>query len=169
MRFHSALPPIEASTATPTDTAPRRTQASAPCAPIPIAIAIATANGSNSRHCAPVTTPSNRFQSWEERCGMRTRLRALPMANAVQQASAPTAHSSPNSCRPAEPWPGPASACQPMHTAPAAHSSSDGSNRRSGTAPCSRLPTTVTATGRKPITSEVMAMPPACTALDSSR
>ena len=56
-----------------------------------------------------------------------------------------------------------------MQATPATHSSSDSDSRRSGTAPRSRLPTTVTVTGTRPTTSEVMAMPPDCTALDSNR
>ncbi len=66
------------------------------------------------------------------------------------------------------PPPGMTIACQPMHSAPATQSSSDGARCRSDTAPACRLPTMVTATGRKPTTSEVMAMPPICTALTSS-
>ena len=55
-----------------------------------------------------------------------------------------------------------------MQATPARPNNSDGANRRSGTAWLSRLPMTVTATGKKPMTSEVMAIPPRCTALASS-
>ncbi len=58
--------------------------------------------------------------------------------------------------------------CQPMQARPAMPSASETDNCRRGTAPSPRLPITVTATGRKPITSEVMAMPPSCTAEASS-
>jgi hypothetical protein len=54
-----------------------------------------------------------------------------------------------------------------MQTAPAPHNNSDGSSLPRGTASRSRLPTIVTTTGKKPITSEVIAIPPVCTAVDS--
>ena len=93
----------------------------------------------------------------------------MPTAKAVHDASAPRANSRPNNRRPAAPLATPDIACQPMQATPATHSSSDSDSRRSGTAPRSRLPTTVTVTGTRPTTSEVMAMPPDCTALDSNR
>ena len=55
--------------------------------------------------------------------------------------------------------------CQAMQATPAAPMTREGTSRCSGTAPWSRLPITVTATGRKPTTTEVMATPPICTAL----
>ena len=57
--------------------------------------------------------------------------------------------------------------CQPMQRIPAVPSTRDGASRINGVAPWSRLPIRVTATGRKPMISEVMAMPPSCTALAS--
>jgi hypothetical protein len=53
-----------------------------------------------------------------------------------------------------------------MHTTPAMQKRSDAANLLIGTAPWSRLPMIVTATGRKPMTSEVIAIPPVCTAFD---
>ena len=93
----------------------------------------------------------------------------MPTAKAVHDASAPMAHARPNNGRPAAPLAEPANACQPMQATPATHSSSDSHRRRSGTAPCSRLPTTVTVTGTRPTTSEAIAIPPDCTALDNNR
>jgi hypothetical protein len=52
-----------------------------------------------------------------------------------------------------------------MHTAPAMQKRSDAANLLIGTAPWSRLPMVVTATGRKPMTS-VIAIPPVCTGFD---
>ncbi|MNV82608.1 hypothetical protein D3C71_1763530 [compost metagenome] len=92
----------------------------------------------------------------------------MPTAKADHDTSAPTAQARPSSCWLVPAAAAPDKACQPMHSAPSAHSSIEGSMRRKGTAPWSRLPISVTATGRKPITSDVIAMPPCCTAVDSS-
>ncbi len=55
-----------------------------------------------------------------------------------------------------------------MQPTPATLNARDGASRTSEIAPWSRLPITVTATGRKPMISEVMATPPSVTALASS-
>jgi hypothetical protein len=81
----------------------------------------------------------------------------------VHDTSAPIAHRTP----PSEPGLDACSDCQPMQINPAALSSRDGSSCANGTASRSRLPITVTAIGSMPMMSEVIAMPPDCTACAS--
>src|SRR4051812_37875770 len=91
--FQKALPIMDEMMATPLLMAAKRVQS--PCG----ACANAKAGKASNRASAPETMPRSSDQSFEDRCGSRAIVLALPTANSAQEASEPKAQAKPTACR----------------------------------------------------------------------